>query len=69
MIKFLDLEKINNRFRAEIDRRIKNILDCGWYLQGKENETFSKNFAAYCGTKYALGVANGLDALNLIIKA
>lgn len=69
MIKFLDLEKINNRFRTEIDQRIKNILDCGWYLQGKENETFCKNFAEYCGTKYALGVANGLDAINLIIKA
>lgn len=69
MIKFLDLQKINNRFRAEIDNKIKNILDCGWYLQGKENETFAKDFAAYCGTKYALGVANGLDALNLIIKA
>lgn len=69
MIKFLDLEKINNRFRAEIDLKIKNILDCGWYLQGKENEEFSKNFAHFCGTKYALGVANGLDALNLIIKA
>ena len=69
MIKFLNLEKINNRFREEINQRINNILDCGWYLQGKENEAFSKNFATYCGTKYALGVANGLDALNLIIKA
>ena len=69
MIKFLDLEKINNRFRDEIDLRIKDILDCGWYLQGKYNEEFSKNFASYCGTKYALGVANGLDAINLIIKA
>ena len=69
MIKFLDLEKINNRFRSEIDQRIKNILDCGWYLQGKENEIFTKNFATYCGTKYAVGVANGLDALRLIINA
>lgn len=69
MIKFLDLEKINNRFRDEIDSRIKTILDKGWYLQGKENETFTKNFAQYCGTKYCIGVANGLDALNLIIKA
>lgn len=69
MIKFLDLHKINERFRAEIDQRLKNILDCGWYLQGKENDTFTQNFAAYCGTKYALGVANGLDAINLIIKA
>lgn len=69
MIKFLDLEKINNRYRKEIDSRIKNILDKGWYLQGEENENFTKNFANFCGTKFALGVANGLDALNLIIKA
>ena len=69
MIKFLDLEKVNNRFRREIDSRIKTVLDKGWYLQGEENEQFSKDFAAYCGTKYALGVANGLDALRLIIKA
>lgn len=69
MIKFLDLEKINNRYREEIDSRIKDILDKGWYLQGEENENFTKNFANFCGTKFALGVANGLDALNLIIKA
>ena len=69
MIKFLDLKKINNRYREEIDSRIKNILDKGWYLQGEENENFTKNFANFCGTKLALGVANGLDALNLIIKA
>ena len=69
MIKFLDLKKINNRYREEIDSRIKNILDKGWYLQGEENENFTKNFENFCGTKFALGVANGLDALNLIIKA
>ena len=69
MIKFLDLEKINNRFRSEIDSRIKTILDKGWYLQGAENESFCKNFAAFCGTKYAVGVGNGLDALRLIIRA
>lgn len=69
MIKFLDLEKVNNRFRVEIENRIKDILDSGWYLQGKYNEIFAQNFASFCGTKYALGVANGLDALNLILKA
>lgn len=69
MIKFLDLEKINNRFRNEMDLRLKTILDKGWYLQGAENETFSQHFAQFCGAKYALGVANGLDALRLIIKA
>ncbi|MEQ2654765.1 DegT/DnrJ/EryC1/StrS family aminotransferase [Desulfovibrio piger] len=68
-INFLDLAKINNRFRSEIDARIKDILDKGWYLQGEENERFSKNFANYCGTKYALGVANGLEALSLLIRA
>ncbi|MBQ7285808.1 MAG: DegT/DnrJ/EryC1/StrS family aminotransferase [Alphaproteobacteria bacterium] len=69
MIKFLDLHKINERYRDKLDSRIKEILDSGWYLQGKQNEEFSKHFAEFCGTKYALGVANGLDALNLIIKA
>ena len=69
MIKFLDLEKINNRFRDEINSRIAKILDKGWYLQGEENEIFTKNFAKYCDTKHCIGVANGLDALNLIIKA
>ena len=68
-MKFLDLEKVNNRFRQEIDMRIKDILDRGWYLQGEENEKFCQNFASYCGSKYALGVGNGLDALRLIIKA
>jgi len=69
MIKFLDLEKVNNRFRKEIDNEIKQILDDGWYLLGKQNEKFEKNFAKYCGTKHCIGCANGLDALNLIIKA
>ena len=69
MIKFLDLEKVNNRFREEIDAKIAKILDKGWYLQGEENEKFAAHFAEYCGTKYAVGVANGLDALRLIIKA
>ena len=69
MISFLDLAKVNNRFRAEIDARFARILDKGWYLQGEENELFSKHFADYCGAKHAIGVANGLDALNLIIRA
>ena len=69
MINFLDLEKINNRFRSEIDERIRVVLDKGWYLQGRENEEFCKNFASYCGTEYCIGVGNGLDALTLMIKA
>ena len=69
MIKFLDLEKINNRFRDKFDERIKEILDSGWYLLGKNDELFEQHFAEYCGTKYAIGVGNGLEALSLIIKA
>lgn len=68
MTKFLDLQNINNRFRADIDARIKAVLDKGWYLEGEENQTFARNFAKFCGTKFALGVANGLDGLTLIIK-
>ena len=69
MIKFLDLHKINERFRNEIDARIKEVLDSGWYLLGKQDKEFEKNFAEFCGTKHCIAVANGLDALNLIIKA
>lgn len=69
MIKFLDLKKINERFRCEMDAAVKRVLDAGWYLLGKEVERFEADFAAYCGVKHCIGVANGLDALNLIIKA
>lgn len=69
MIKFLDLRKINERFRGELDAAAKRMLDSGWYLLGKEIERFEADFAAYCGVKHCIGVANGLDALKLIIKA
>ena len=68
MIKFLDLQKINERFRPEIDAAIKRVLDSGWYLLGKEDEKFESDFATFCGVKHCIGCANGLDALNLIIK-
>ena len=69
MIPFLDLAKVNNRFRLGIDTRFARILDKGNYLQGEQNELFCEHFAQFCGTKFAVGVANGLDALNLIIRA
>lgn len=69
MISFLDLKKINNRFRDKIECKITKILDSGWFLEGEENANFAKHFAEFCGTKYALGVANGLDAINLILRA
>ena len=68
MIKFLDLQKINDRFRADFETRIKSVLDSGWYIHGKQDELFEKHFADFCGVKHCIGCANGLDALNLIIK-
>lgn len=69
MIKFLDLFAINEVYRQKMDSAIKRVLDSGWYLLGKECEAFENEFAIYCGTRQCVGVANGLDALNLIIKA
>ena len=69
MIKFLDLYKINERFRLQIDEKIKAVIDSGWYLLGREDEAFEKSYAEYCGVKHCISCANGLDALKLIIKA
>ena len=69
MIKFLDLKKVNERFRSEMDAATKRVFDSGWYLLGKECEAFEREFSASCGVKHAIGCANGLDALKLIIRA
>lgn len=69
MIKFLDLQKINSQFEQELKEAANRVIDSGWYLMGKELESFEKNYATFCGVDYALGVANGLDALRLIFKA
>mgnify|MGYP003146752716 CR=1 FL=1 len=69
MIKFLDLQKINAQFSDELKAAALRVIDAGWYLVGKELESFEENYANFCGTKHCLGVANGLDALRLIFKA
>ena len=69
MIKFLDLQRINDTYSIEFNEVFSNVLQSGWFILGKEVEKFENNFAAYCGTKYSLGVANKLDALILIIEA
>ena len=68
MIKFLDLQKINNEFDKEFHEILTRIQTSGWYILGKEVENFELAFADYCGTRYCLGVANGLDALILILE-
>ncbi|BEG97955.1 DegT/DnrJ/EryC1/StrS family aminotransferase [Bacteroides sedimenti] len=69
MIKFLDLEKITAQYSDEIHDAVKRVVDSGLYLQGRENEAFESNYSAYIGTKYTIGVANGLDALIWIFRA
>jgi len=69
MIKFLDLQQITAKYADELHEAVKRVIDSGWYLQGKENEQFEKNYAAYTTTKHAIGVANGLDALIWILRA
>lgn len=69
MIKFLDLQKITQKHATEIHEAVKRVVDSGWYLQGEENKTFEKNYANYIGTEFCIGVANGLDALRLILRS
>jgi len=68
MIKFLDLQKINAVYQESFQEKLKLVLDKGWFILGDEVQSFETNFANYCGTKYCIGVGNGLDALVLIFK-
>lgn len=69
MIPFLDLKNINQQYRNELIDACSRVIDSGWYIGGKELESFEKNFAEYCNTQFAIGVANGLDALILTLRA
>ena len=69
MVKFLDLQKITQKYSIEIHEAVSRVIDSGWYLQGQENEKFEANYSTYIGTKYAIGCANGLDALIWIFRA
>jgi dTDP-4-amino-4,6-dideoxygalactose transaminase len=69
MIPFLDLKKINDTFEPDLSKAIENVLKSGWYLQGNEVSSFEKEYADFIGVKHCIGVANGLDALRVILKA
>lgn len=69
MIKFLDLRKINDSFEPNLSNAIKRVLESGWYLSGAEGNAFENEYAEFIGTKHCIGVANGLDALRLILRA
>lgn len=69
MIPFLDLKKINQQYREQLIQACTDVIDSGWYIGGTALENFEQEFASYCGTHYAIGVANGLDALILTLRA
>jgi len=68
-IPFLDLLAVNARYRDELVQAATNVIDSGWYIQGNQVKTFEQEFADYCGVENCVGVANGLDALHLTLRA
>lgn len=69
VVPFLDLQRINAGFEPALGRAVARVLASGRYVLGPEGEAFEAEFAAYCGVRHAIGVANGLDALQLILRA
>lgn len=69
MIPFLDLKAPYLELKQEIDEAVFRVLSSGWYIGGAEVEQFEEEYAAYCGAAQAVGVANGLDALHLGLRA
>ena len=68
-VPFLSLQDVTAMHGEEIREAARRVIDSGWYLQGKENERFEQHYAEYIGTRYAIGCANGLDALIWIFRA
>lgn len=69
MILFLDLSSPYRELQPEIDAAVARVLSSGWYILGPEVEAFEAEWAAYCGAAHAVGLANGLDALTLALRA
>ena len=68
-VPFLDLQAPYRELKAEIDSAVARVLASGWYILGEEVEAFEKDFAEYCSVRHGVGVANGLDALHLALRA
>lgn len=68
-VPFLDLGASYRELKSEIDAALSRVLDSGWYILGPEVEAFEAEWAAYCEATYAVGLANGLDALILALRA
>jgi dTDP-4-amino-4,6-dideoxygalactose transaminase len=69
MIDFLNIREINKRDKNALMSAFESVLDSGWFILGNNLKSFENEFAVYCGTNHCIGVANGLDALILILQA
>lgn len=69
MVKFLDLQGVNAQYRQALIDACAEVIDSGWYIMGEKLKQFETQFASYCGVKHCIGVANGLDALTLTLRA
>ena len=69
MIEYENLKDSNAPFSSEIKEALSKVVDSGWYVLGSEVESFECEFSQYIGSKYCIGVANGLDALTLSLLA
>ena len=68
-IPFLDLKSPYLELKNELDTAYHNVMSSGWYVLGNEVEKFEEEYAAYCGSRFCIGVGNGLDALHIILRA
>ncbi len=69
MVPFLDLQSIQLEQRDQLAAAFERVLHSGWYVLGDEVKRFEQEYAAYCGARFAVGVANGLEALSLVLRA
>lgn len=67
-VKFLSLKKVNNKYEKDLLEALSSVVNSGYFIRGKQTILFEENFAKYIGSKYVIGVGNGLDALRLIIR-
>ena len=67
-VPFLDLREAYNELKEELDGAYQRVMNSGWYILGEEVTAFEREFAEYCGTKHCVGLANGLEALELILR-
>jgi dTDP-4-amino-4,6-dideoxygalactose transaminase len=69
MVPFLDFGAMHAELRPRLDAAYARVIDSNWLILGREVEAFEQEFAAYCGAKHCIGVATGLDALFITLKA